>query len=56
MKDVVAERARALDLPEGLLCARRHLESLLATRKWPSALDGWRTEVLRDALLAKLPA
>ncbi len=56
MKDVVAERARALDLPEGLLCARRHLESLLATRTWPSALAGWRAEVLRDALLAKLPA
>jgi len=55
MKDVVAERARALDLPEGLLCARRHLESLLATRQWPSALDGWRAEVLREALLAKLP-
>ena len=56
MKDVVVERARELDLPEGLLCARRHLEALLATRQWPSALDGWRAQVLRDALLAKLPA
>lgn len=55
MKEVVAERALALDLPEGLLCARRHLETLLATRQWPAALEGWRGEVLRDALLAKLP-
>jgi len=56
MKEVIAERARTLDLPEGLLCARRHLESLLATRQWPSALDGWRREHLHDALLARLPS
>lgn len=55
LKEVVVERARHLDLPDGLLCARRHLESLLATRRWPSALDGWRREVLHDALMARLP-
>ncbi|HEY6984844.1 MAG TPA: ribonuclease D [Rhodanobacteraceae bacterium] len=55
LKDTVAARARALDLPEGLLCARRHLESLLVTRHWPRALDGWRREVLHDALVALLP-
>ncbi|GAA0720082.1 ribonuclease D [Dokdonella soli] len=56
MKEVVAARATELDLPEGLLCARRHLESLLAARRWPSALDGWRRDVLHDALVALLPA
>jgi ribonuclease D len=56
MKEVVAERAKQLDLPEGLLCSRRHLESLLATRRWPKALDGWRREVLHDGLIAHLPA
>jgi ribonuclease D len=54
LKEVVAERASALDLPEGLLCARRNLESLLVTRQWPAGLEGWRHEILHDALLAKL--
>ncbi len=55
LKEAVAARARELDLPEGLLCARRHLETLLVTRRWPRALDGWRREVLHDALVALLP-
>lgn len=55
MKQVVAARAAELDLPEGLLCARRHLETLLATRQWPGALDGWRRDVLHDAVIALLP-
>ncbi|MFC4821918.1 ribonuclease D [Dokdonella ginsengisoli] len=55
MKEVVAARAKELDLPEGLLCARRHLEALLATQRWPASLDGWRRDVLHDALLARLP-
>ncbi|HEV7491956.1 MAG TPA: HRDC domain-containing protein, partial [Rhodanobacteraceae bacterium] len=55
MKEVVAARARELDLPEGLLCSRRHLETLLISRTWPSALEGWRREVLHDALMALLP-
>jgi ribonuclease D len=55
LKDIVARRATELDLPDALLCPRRHLERLLATRRWPSALDGWRREVLHDALMAALP-
>lgn len=55
MKQVVAAKAAELDLPEGLLCSRRHLESLLANRRWPGALDGWRRTVLHDALIALLP-
>lgn len=55
MKETVSRYATELDLPEGLLCARRHLEALLATRTWPAALDGWRREVLHDALIAQLP-
>ena len=55
MKQVVTARAAELDLPDGLLCARRHLETLLATRRWPGALDGWRRGVLHDALIALLP-
>lgn len=55
MKEVVARRAAELDLPEGLLCARRHLETLLLTRHWPTALAGWREQLLSDDLLARLP-
>lgn len=55
MKEVVAARAKELDLPEGLLCARRHLETLLATRRWPASLEGWRREVLHDGLMDRLP-
>ena len=55
MQTAVAQHAQALDIPEGLLCARRHLETLLATRHWPAALDGWRATILKDDLLALLP-
>jgi ribonuclease D len=55
MKEIVAAKATSLDLPEGLLCARRHLESLLATRQWPAALEGWRRGVLHDDLMTLLP-
>lgn len=56
MKEAVATVAKTLDLPEGLLCPRRHLESLLADRAWPAALDGWRRPLLHDALMALLPS
>ncbi|MGH8123012.1 MAG: ribonuclease D [Rudaea sp.] len=55
MKEAVSKVATALDLPEGLLCSRRHLESLLTDRVWPAALDGWRRPLLHDALMALLP-
>ena len=55
LKDVVAKRALELDLPEGLLCARRHLEALLVTGRWPAALEGWRRDALSDVLTAALP-
>jgi len=55
MKEAVVARAKELDLPDGLLCARRHLESLLATRQWPTSLEGWRRDVLHDPLMARLP-
>lgn len=55
MKELVAMQAKQLDLPESLLCARRHLETLLAMRRWPPALEGWRRAVLHDQLFALLP-
>ncbi len=55
MKEAVAAVAQTLDLPEGLLCSRRHLETLLADRAWPPALEGWRRPLLHDVLMALLP-
>jgi ribonuclease D len=55
MKETVATIAAQLGLPEGLLCARRHLETLLTDRAWPSALEGWRRPLLHDSLIAMIP-
>ena len=53
--DAVAALAASLDIPEGLLCARRHLEALMAGRGWPEALQGWRRSLLEPALAPRLP-
>jgi ribonuclease D len=55
MQEAVAARAQALGLPEGMLCARRHLEALLDGRGWPDALAGWRRELLEPVLAPYLP-
>jgi ribonuclease D len=56
MQEAVAALAQAHGLPEGLLCARRHLESLLEGRGWSEALSGWRRELLEPALSPLIPA
>ena len=50
LQQAVAAVAEAQGLPEGLLCARRHLEALLEGRGWPEALEGWRRELLEPRL------
>jgi ribonuclease D len=55
LRDAAAARAKALDIPDGLLAARRHIEALLVTRRWPAALEGWRRDVLHDVLMPLLP-
>jgi ribonuclease D len=55
MKDAITDIAKQLDLPDGLLCPRRHLEAFLTDRAWPAALEGWRKPLLFEALSAKLP-
>ena len=52
LRDEVAVTARKLDLPEGLLCPRRHLETLVYDGVWPQALEGWRKPLLQEALSA----
>ncbi len=54
MRDDVAAIASTLELPEGLLCPRRHLEALLTDRSWPAALNGWRKPLLHDTLMSRL--
>ena len=55
MQEAVAGIAQSLEIPEGLLCARKHLEALLEGRGWPQALEGWRRELL-EPVLGKLLA
>jgi ribonuclease D len=55
LQEAVAAVAQAHGLPDGLLCARRHLEALLEGRDWPDALAGWRRELLEPALAPLLP-
>jgi len=50
LQAVVAEQAAALDFPDGLLCARKHLEAFLGDGRWPVALEGWRREVLESPM------
>jgi ribonuclease D len=55
LQEAVAALAASLELPEGLLCARRHLEVLIEGRGWPEALQGWRRSLLEPALAPLLP-
>jgi ribonuclease D len=55
MQDAVAKLAGDLGVPEGLLCARRHLEALLEGRGRPEALQGWRRALLEPTLEPMLP-
>ena len=50
LRDEVAAIAQRLELPEGLLCPRRHLETLVYDGTWPQGLDGWRRSLLHEAL------
>lgn len=54
LREAVARIAAELELPDGLLCPRRYLESLVADGVWPDALEGWRKPLLHDALMARL--
>lgn len=50
LRDDVAAIAQELGIPDGLLCPRRHLETLVYDGVWPKALDGWRRPLLHAAL------
>lgn len=54
MQEAVAKLAVSLEVPEGLLCARKHLELLLEGRGWPVALEGWRRTLLEPVLIPLL--
>lgn len=56
LQQAVADLASELQIPEGLLCARRHLEALMDGRDWPEALAGWRRERLEPVLKPLLAA
>lgn len=54
MQEAIAQHAAMLNIPEGLLASRKHLEILLEGH-WPNALEGWRREQLESLLNPMLP-
>lgn len=52
MQQAVLACATELQIPEGLLASRKHLEFLLTTGHWPEFLQGWRQTLLQKALQA----
>ena len=56
LQEAVSACSTELDLPEGLLASRRYLELLQENGTWPSALAGWRREVLEPRLTPLLTA
>lgn len=51
LQQAVRSVAEAHALPEGLLASRRWLEALMQSwPQWPAALQGWRQELLQEAL------
>ncbi len=55
MKRAVDAIATDLDLPAGLLCSRKLLESFVMRGTWPDALQGWRRPLLHERLTRLLP-
>lgn len=55
LQDAVSARTAELGLPDGVLASRKHLESYLESRQWPTALAGWRQAQLEPILSALLP-
>ena len=54
LQEAVTKLALSLDVPDGLLCARKHLEVLLEGRGWPGTLEGWRRKLLEPVLMPLL--
>lgn len=55
LQDAVSARSAELGLPDGILASRRYLEALQENGTWPTALAGWRREVLEPTLAPLLP-
>ena len=54
LRDEVARIATRENIPEGLLSPRKHLEALVGEGAWPAALEGWRRNLLFDALMGNI--
>ena len=55
LQDAVSARSAELGLPDGVLASRKHLESYIERRQWPTALAGWRQAQLEPILAPLLP-
>lgn len=54
LQDAVAKIAAGLDIPEGLLASRKHLEALIVQGSWTPFFNAWRRELLAEAFQAQL--
>ena len=54
MQEAVAQHAGSLNIPEGMLASRKHLEVLMEGQ-WPMALEGWRRDQLETVLGPLIP-
>ncbi|MCD7098707.1 ribonuclease D [Stenotrophomonas sp. MMGLT7] len=50
LQQTVSQCSHDLELPDGLLASRRHLEAMLESGRWPPALGQWRRELLEPKL------
>lgn len=55
LQAAVATRAAELQIADGVLASRKHLETLLREGRWSRVLQGWRRVLLAEALLPLLP-
>jgi ribonuclease D len=56
LQQAVLQQAQTLQVPEGILASRKHLEYLLDAGQWPPALAGWRQQLLNEAFKPILTA
>lgn len=56
LQEAVSACSTELGLPDGILASRRYLELLQENGTWPTALAGWRRELLEPRLMPLLPS
>ena len=56
LQHIVTQQSQASGIPAAYLASRRHLETFILQRVWPTALGQWRRQLLEQPLLQALRA